>query len=103
VAQGWRSRLRTYFGVLDDAPARPPSRLRLGPDTDVLDVAQRLMAHEAVVVDLDQLPAETARRAVDVCSGLACGFNGTMKAVGPRSYLLEPADRAVSAVGASRG
>lgn len=55
-------------------------------------IAALVKAGQAVVVNLEELPMETARRLVDYLSGATYALDGNMEKVGAAIFLFAPAD-----------
>lgn len=59
---------------------------------DAQDVADRFVANEAVIVNLQNVDRELSRRIIDFASGLCYGLGGQMERVANNVYLLTPTD-----------
>lgn len=57
---------------------------------EVEQVGRRVRAGEPVLFDLRDADATTARRVVDVASGIVYGLHGRLERVGPRAFLVRP-------------
>ena len=60
------------------------------------EVGDRLKGNQPVIVNLQAVDRELARRLIDFASGLCYGINGQMERVAKDVYLLTPADVEVS-------
>ena len=81
-------------------PMRPtsakPSVLKPESFDDAKDIADRFKASQPVVMDLNGLERELARRLIDFASGICYALGGHMERVRAGAYLLTPADVDVS-------
>ena len=81
-------------------PMRPtsakPSTLQPESFDDAKDIADRFKASQPVVMDLNGLERELARRLIDFASGICYALGGHMERVRSGAYLLTPADVDVS-------
>jgi cell division inhibitor SepF len=81
-------------------PMRPTSvrPTVLAPESfdDAKDIADRFKASQAVVMDLNGLERDLARRLIDFSSGICYALGGHMERVRPGGYLLTPSDVEVS-------
>lgn len=81
-------------------PMRPTSvkPIVVGPESfdDAKDIADRFRSNQPVVMDLNGLDRELARRLIDFASGICYALSGHMERVRPGGYLLTPADVEVS-------
>ena len=60
------------------------------------EVGDRLKGNQPVIVNLQAVDRELARRLIDFASGLCYGINGQMERVAKDVYLLTPADVEIS-------
>ena len=81
-------------------PMRPTSARPtvLTPESfdDAKDIADRFKASQPVVMDLNGLERDLARRLIDFSSGICYALGGHMERVRPGGYLLTPADVEIS-------
>jgi len=59
---------------------------------DAQEIADKFMANQPVIMNLEGLERELSRRLIDFASGLCYGLSGTMKKVANQVFLLTPAD-----------
>lgn len=64
---------------------------------DAQEVADKFMANNAVIMNLESVNRELSRRLVDFASGLCYGMRGQMEKVTTSVYLLTPSNVEVSA------
>ena len=64
---------------------------------DAPELADRFMANQPVIVNLQGVEARVARRIIDFASGLCYGREGQMERITNQVYLLTPSDVEVSA------
>ncbi|MEA3216733.1 MAG: cell division inhibitor SepF [Acidimicrobiia bacterium] len=60
--------------------------------TDAQEVADRFKANQPVIMNLQGLDRDLARRLIDFASGLCYGLGGQMDKVAKEVFLLTPAD-----------
>lgn len=82
-------------------PVRPASTAKPHVVTpvsfdDAQQVADRFKAHQPVIMNLQEVPRDLARRLIDFASGLCYGLGGAMEKVASHVYLLTPANVQVS-------
>ena len=81
-------------------PMRPsaakPTILRPESFDDAKDIADRFKASQPVVMDLNGLERDLARRLIDFSSGICYALGGHMERVRAGAYLLTPSDVEVS-------
>ncbi len=81
-------------------PMRPtsakPAVLEPTSFDDAKDIADRFKASQPVVMDLNGLDRDLARRLIDFASGICYALSGHMERVRSGAYLLTPADVEVS-------
>jgi cell division inhibitor SepF len=61
------------------------------------EVADRFKGNQPVILNLQGVDKELARRLIDFCSGLCYGLTGHMEKVAQQVYLLTPTNVEVSA------
>jgi cell division inhibitor SepF len=100
----------------DQAPQSPPREERptivrpITPDkaprvhvvaparfADAQEIGDRLKDDQPVIVNLQVVDRDLARRMIDFCSGLAYALSGSMEKVADQVFLLTPSDVEVSA------
>ena len=64
---------------------------------DAQDIGERLRSAQPVVINLQGVERDLAKRLVDFASGLAFGLNGDMKKVAEKVFMLTPSNTEVSA------
>jgi cell division inhibitor SepF len=63
---------------------------------DAQEIGDRLKDDQPVIVNLQVVDRELARRMIDFCSGLAYALSGSMEKVADQVFLLTPSDVEVS-------
>ena len=61
------------------------------------EIADKFMANQPVIMNLEGLERDLSRRLIDFASGLCYGLSGNMKKVANQVFLLTPADVEVPA------
>lgn len=92
-------------GIVVTRPAGPPRSpvyakpvtLSPGGFGDAQEIADKFMANQPVIMNLEGLERDLSRRLIDFASGLCYGLSGTMKKVANQVFLLTPADVEVPA------
>ncbi len=92
------------------SPSRSSAVRTLVPDTsakvhvvapvefaDARQIADRLMASQPVIVNLQVADRELMRRMIDFCSGAAYALSGKMERVADKVFLMTPSNVKVSA------
>ncbi|HXX91969.1 MAG TPA: cell division protein SepF [Acidimicrobiales bacterium] len=64
---------------------------------DARNIADRLMANQPVIVNLQVADQQLMRRMIDFCSGVAYALSGKMERVADRVFLVTPSNVKVSA------
>ena len=64
---------------------------------DARHIADRLMANQPVIVNLQVADRELMRRMIDFCSGVTYALNGKMERVADKVFLVTPSNVKVSA------
>ena len=64
---------------------------------DAQEMADRFLADQPVIINLQGVEAELSRRIIDFSSGICYGLGGSMEKVASQVYLLTPHDVEVSA------
>jgi cell division inhibitor SepF len=78
-------------------PAAKIARVTPSAFNDAQEIADKFKAGQGVVVNLEGLDRDVARRLIDFASGLCYGLSGQMERVGREVYLLTPSNVEVSA------
>lgn len=83
------------------APRAPvharPVTVSPGGFGDAQEIADKFMANQPVIMNLEGLERDLSRRLIDFASGLCYGLSGTMRKVANQVFLLTPADVEVPA------
>ncbi|MBC8195292.1 MAG: cell division protein SepF [Actinobacteria bacterium] len=82
---------------LQPAVAVKPHTVSPASFNDAPELADRFMASQPVIVNLQGVDGKVARRIIDFASGLCYGKEGQMERVTSQVYLLTPSDVEVSA------
>jgi cell division inhibitor SepF len=64
---------------------------------DAQEIGDKLKANQPVIVNLQTVDRDLARRLIDFASGLAYGLGGQMERVADQVFLLTPTNVEVSA------
>jgi len=94
------ARPRSAPGVVRPIMPTPAAKIaRVTPTSfnDAQEVADKFKSGQGVVLNLEALERDVARRLIDFASGLCYGLNGQMERVGRDVYLLTPSNVEVSA------
>lgn len=86
--------------VVRPIPAAPTAKPHIVAPTSfnqVQEVADNIKANVPVIMNLQDVDRDLARRLIDFASGLCYGQSGTMERVANSVYLLTPSDVEVSA------
>ena len=78
-------------------PAAKIARVTPTAFNDAQEVADKFKSGQGVVLNLEGLDRDVARRLIDFASGLCYGLTGQMERVGRDVYLLTPSNVEVSA------
>ncbi len=97
-------------GQISTITPRPVVRPVPGPDAgarvhvvaptqfgDARQIADRLMANQPVIVNLQVADQQLMRRMIDFCSGVAYALSGKMERVADKVFLVTPSNVKVSA------
>jgi cell division inhibitor SepF len=81
------------------APDKAPRVHVVAPSrfADAQEIGDRLKDDQPVIVNLQVVDRDLARRMIDFCSGLAYALGGSMEKVADQVFLLTPSDVEVSA------
>lgn len=79
--------------MVNFSPQAQPKMLLVKPERFELaaDIADRLQERNAIVLNLESTPKDTARRLLDFLSGAAYALNGKIKKVAGNTYVITPA------------
>ena len=69
---------------------QPPHRVAPGCFDDAKEMANRFISGQAVLVNLEGVAHETARRIIDFSSGMCYSAGGTLERITAQEYLLTP-------------
>ena len=83
--------------TIQPAVAAKPYTVSPTSFNDAPELADRFMANQPVIVNLQGVDAKVARRIIDFASGLCYGKEGQMERITSQVYLLTPSDVEVSA------
>jgi len=86
--------------VVRPLPSEAAARVHVVAPTEFADakqIADRVMASQPVIINLQVATAELRRRMIDFCSGVAYALNGKMERVADKVYLITPSNVRVSA------
>ncbi|MCL4413398.1 MAG: cell division protein SepF [Acidimicrobiales bacterium] len=86
--------------VVRPLPSDAAARVHVVAPTEFVDakqIADRVMASQPVIINLQVGGAELRRRMIDFCSGVAYALNGKMERVADKVYLITPSNVRVSA------
>ncbi len=92
VAQPARSSGSPAVRALPIKNTSKPSTVAPVSFNDAQDVADKFMANQAVIVNLQNVERDLSRRIIDFASGLCYGLGGQMERVAKDVYLLTPTD-----------
>ena len=81
---------------LQPAATSKPHHVEPNEYDDAVEIADRFLATQPVIIDFQGVDAELAKRLMDFASGLCYAAGGSMKKVGTQIYLLTPNDVEVS-------
>ena len=87
-------------GVSRAVAAEPGARVHVVAPMqfgDARQIADRLMANQPVIVNLQVADRELMRRMIDFCSGVAYALSGKMERVADKVFLVTPSNVKVSA------
>lgn len=90
----------TASGSVRTVTAVPSSKVHVVAPAgfgDAQDIGERFRSGQPVIINLQGVDRDLAKRIVDFSSGLAFGLNGDMKKVAEKVFLLTPTNVEVSA------
>ncbi len=91
---------RSASSVVRPVVAEPGARVHVVAPMqfgDARQIADRLMANQPVIVNLQVADRELMRRMIDFCSGVAYALSGKMERVADKVFLVTPSNVKVSA------
>jgi cell division inhibitor SepF len=91
---------RAMGSVVRPVVAEPGARVHVVAPLqfgDARQIADRLMANQPVIVNLQVADRELMRRMIDFCSGVAYALSGKMERVADKVFLVTPSNVKVSA------
>lgn len=80
----------TYGGGRTFTATLPPYVLRPVSYDDVQTVVKRVRTNQPVVLVLQSLSLDVAKRILDFCFGFSCGVNGAVEELGNRVFVVLP-------------
>ncbi len=83
--------------TIQPAVASKPHAVAPKSFADAQEMADRFLADQPVIINLQGVEAELSRRIIDFSSGICYGLGGSMEKVASQVYLLTPHDVEVSA------
>jgi len=83
--------------TIQPAVASKPHQVEVKSFDDAVEIGDRFLADQPVIIDFQGVDAELSRRLMDFASGVCYACGGSMKKVGTQVYLLTPHDVEVSA------
>jgi len=83
--------------TIQPAVASKPHQVEVKSFDDAVEIGDRFLADQPVIIDFQGVGAELSRRLMDFASGVCYACGGSMKKVGTQAYLLTPNDVEVSA------
>ena len=81
---------------LQPAATSKPHHVEAKVFDDAVEIGDRFLAAQPVVIDFQGVDAELSRRLMDFASGVCYASGGSMKKVGTQVYLMTPNDVEVS-------
>jgi len=81
---------------LQPAATSKPHHVEAKVFDDAVEIGDRFLAAQPVVIDFQGVDAELSRRLMDFASGVCYAAGGSMKKVGTQVYLMTPNDVEVS-------
>ena len=82
--------------TIQPAVASKPHQVEVKSFDDAVEIGDRFLADQPVIIDFQGVGAELSRRLMDFASGVCYACGGSMKKVGTQVYLLTPNDVEVS-------
>ncbi|MAT37292.1 MAG: hypothetical protein CL420_04585 [Acidimicrobiaceae bacterium] len=82
--------------TIQPAVASKPAKVAPKSFSDAQEMADRFLADQPVIINLQEVPAELSRRIIDFASGVCYGLGGSMEKVASQVYLMTPHDVEVS-------
>jgi len=81
---------------LQPAATSKPHHVEAKVFDDAVEIGDRFLATQPVIIDFQGVDAELSRRLMDFASGVCYAAGGSMKKVGTQVYLMTPSDVEVS-------
>ncbi|MDG2211409.1 MAG: cell division protein SepF [Acidimicrobiales bacterium] len=81
---------------LQPAATSKPHHVEAKVFDDAVEIGDRFLAAQPVIIDFQGVDAELSRRLMDFASGVCYASGGSMKKVGTQVYLMTPSDVEVS-------
>ena len=81
---------------LQPAATSKPHHVEAKVFDDAVEIGDRFLAAQPVIIDFQGVDAELSRRLMDFASGVCYASGGSMKKVGTQVYLMTPNDVEVS-------
>lgn len=97
TAEGEPAKPRTVVRPVPAPATAKPHVVTPTSFNDAQEVADRYKANQPVILNLQGVERDLARRLIDFTSGLCYGLGGQMEKVGNQVYLVAPANVEVSA------
>jgi cell division inhibitor SepF len=91
------ARVRSVVRPLPTSPSAKPHVVTPEAFNDAQEVGDWFKKRQPVILNLQGLDRDLARRLLDFASGVAYGLGGTVERVASHVYLLTPSDMEVSA------
>ena len=82
--------------TIQPAVASKPAKVAPHSFGDAQEMADRFLADQPVIINLQGVDAELSRRIIDFASGVCYGLGGSMEKVATQVYLMTPHDVEVS-------
>ena len=82
--------------TIQPAVASKPAKVAPKSFSDAQEMADRFLADQPVIINLQGVDAELSRRIIDFASGVCYGLGGSMEKVATQVYLMTPHDVEVS-------
>ena len=82
--------------TIQPAVASKPAKVAPKSFSDAQEMADRFLADQPVIINLQGVNAELSRRIIDFASGVCYGLGGSMEKVVNQVYLMTPHDVEVS-------
>ncbi|MCQ2770197.1 MAG: cell division protein SepF [Clostridia bacterium] len=90
------SKINTNSGIAISSPSIELKVVKPERYDNVTQIADHLIAHRTVVLNLEATNKETARRIIDFLSGVAYSIGGQLKRVAANTFVITPQNVDVS-------